>query len=82
MVPRHKSVLFFEAGQAWQLRQDDQDRAIDAYQEVLKLDPMHAQAYSALMAIHTARKDWPALIELLGHGADLQQDPLEVKRGS
>ena len=79
MVPRHKSVLFFEAGQAWQLRQDDQDRAIDAYQEVLKLDPMHAQAYSALMAIHTARKDWPALIELLGHGADLQQDPLEVK---
>ena len=39
------------------------DQAIEAFREVVKLDPRDAVAHAALGRVYASRAEWPAVVE-------------------
>ena len=61
----HRAHCTFRAGQIWHHELNEQDRAVTAYKQVLRMDPNHAEAISALSSLHSARGEWSEKVALL-----------------
>ena len=61
----HRARCTFEAAQIWHRERDRQDSAVAAYRQVLRLDPGHSEALSALSTLHDARGEWEDKVALL-----------------
>ncbi len=73
-----KKRLFFEVAAVYESELHDNDRAIDAYNHVLELDPGDLLAIQKLDALYTAQGRWQDLLSVLEREADLAADPDEV----
>ncbi len=61
----HRARCTFEAGRIWHHELDEQDRAVTAYKQVLRMDPNHAEAIRELSSLHSVRGEWSEKVELL-----------------
>ncbi|MDB4931690.1 MAG: domain protein putative component of TonB system [Myxococcaceae bacterium] len=73
-----KKRLYFEVAAVYESELHDNDRAIDAYNHVLELDPTDLLAIQKLDALFTAQGRWQDLLSVLEREADLSADPDEV----
>ncbi|MDO9019269.1 MAG: hypothetical protein Q8S73_07535 [Deltaproteobacteria bacterium] len=73
-----KKRLFFEVAAVYESELHDNDRAIDAYNHVLELDPTDLLAIQKLDALYTAQGRWQDLLSVLEREAELAADPDEV----
>lgn len=55
---------YLEVTDLWKSQLRDYDKAVDAYDRILALDPLHERAFSSLERLHTAAERWEPLIEL------------------
>ena len=60
-----KKRLFFEVAAVYESELHDNDRAIDAYNHVLELDPTDLLAIQKLDALYTAQGRWQDLLSVL-----------------
>jgi tetratricopeptide (TPR) repeat protein len=67
-----------QLGQIYRERLEDLDRARDAWEAVLGIDPQHERAIRSLQEIFAEREDWVRLAEVLERRAALEQDPFEA----
>ncbi|MCU0680773.1 MAG: tetratricopeptide repeat protein [Polyangiaceae bacterium] len=75
--PEEKKSIFYQVGAVFERELNDVPRAIDTYQRVLELDPNDLAALGRLDALYQASKNWPELLAVLQHEADLTADPNE-----
>ncbi len=73
-----KKRIHFEVAAVQETELRDNDRAIDAYNHVLELDPTDLVAIQKLDALYTAQGRWLDLLSVLEREADLAGDPNEV----
>jgi len=62
----------------YQQRMGDLDRAREAWQQVLEIDPEQPQAIARLQELFDAQKDWARLAEVLARRIRLEGDPAEA----
>ncbi len=55
---------YLEVTDLWKSQLRDYDKAVDAYDRILSLDPVHERAFASLERLHTAAERWEPLIEL------------------
>jgi len=60
-----KVDVLMQIASIWSEKIGDGGAAAEAYERVLKMDPSHAAASSALEDVYRQRKVWPELVELL-----------------
>jgi tetratricopeptide (TPR) repeat protein len=75
--PEEKKAIFYQVGAVFERELSDVPRAIDTYQRVLELDPNDLTALGRLDALYQESKNWPELLAVLQHEADLTADPEE-----
>jgi tetratricopeptide (TPR) repeat protein len=63
--PERRSGCYLEAGQIWRAEADNPEAAIAAFNQVISIDPTHRGAKDSLVSMHTERKEWRELVELL-----------------
>ncbi|MCP4602512.1 MAG: tetratricopeptide repeat protein [Proteobacteria bacterium] len=61
--------LLTQAGEIWDARLDDPDRATAIYERVLEQDPEHNRALAALARLYEAVEDWEQCQEVLAKAA-------------
>jgi tetratricopeptide (TPR) repeat protein len=75
-----RAASLFEAGIVWHKVVDGEDRAVQALQKVLLVDPLHQEAMDELTALFTARKQWQELVEQLRQWVEHLEDPRRIKK--
>lgn len=74
--------LSYRLGVLCEQQLGDLDSAVDTYQSILNLRPLHPEALLALEQIYLAREDWEPLFQIYERQAELkvenQEDPAEV----
>jgi golgin subfamily B member 1 len=75
--PDEKKRIYYEQGAVYERELGDVPRAIDTYQKVLELDPDDLTALGRLDVLYQAAKNWPELLTVLQHEAELTQDAVE-----
>lgn len=65
-------------GEVYQQRMGDLDRAREAWQQVLEIDPEEPHAIARLQELFDAQKDWARLAEVLARRIRLEGDPAEA----
>lgn len=73
-VPQRIALLLNLAAMAHE-RLDDEERAIEAYERILKWDPEHEVASQQLESLYWSRKQWEPLATLLLDRASRHADP-------
>ncbi len=67
-------ALLYKIGELHEEKLIQEDRAIQTYHEVLKLQPNNFPAMKALIRIYTNKRDWENLIEISRREADALED--------
>ncbi|HEU4412622.1 MAG TPA: tetratricopeptide repeat protein [Polyangiaceae bacterium] len=75
--PEEKKGIFYQVGAVFERELSDVGRAIDTYQRVLELDPNDLAALGRLDTLYQESKNWPELLAVLQHEADLTAEPEE-----
>ena len=70
-----KVELLREMGEVYERDIEDVDRAIEAYGEILELDPDNFNAANTLSRLQEAIEDWGAAVETMGRLVELTPDP-------
>jgi len=73
-----KKLIFYQVGAVYERELSDVRRAIDTYQKVLELDPDDLTALSRLDVLYQTAGNWPELLSILQHEAELTADPTEA----
>jgi tetratricopeptide (TPR) repeat protein len=73
--PAWKIELLRAMGDIFEKQIEDVDRAIEAYQEILGLDPNHFDAANNLSRLQEAIEDWSSAVETMGRLVELNDDP-------
>jgi tetratricopeptide (TPR) repeat protein len=75
--PQEKKLIYYQIGAVYERELGDVPRAIDTYQRVLELDPDDLQALGRLDVLYQTAQNWPELLSVLQHEAELATDPAE-----
>jgi len=59
--PTRKSKFIFTIAQLYRDKENDQDRAVELFNEALDLNPQYLEAFERINKILTAQKDWKQL---------------------
>ncbi len=73
-----KKAIYYQMGAVYERELEDVSRAIDTYQKVLELDPDDLAALGRLDVLYQTAQNWPELLSVLGHEAELTADPAEA----
>lgn len=73
-----RQELLARLGEVYQDRLGELDRAQQAWQGLLELDPEHPVALARLQDLFSARQDWAQLAEMLERRVRLEPDPAEA----
>ena len=77
-TPSRRSGCKLQVGELWEERLGDNDRAVDAYKEVLSVDPHNLPALSALERLYEKTGHMEEYLEILEH--QLEVSPPEDER--
>ncbi len=69
--------IYYQMGAVYEGELKQVRQAIDTYQRVLELDPDDLTALGRLDVLYQAAEDWPELLNVLQHEAELAGDPME-----
>lgn len=72
-----KKSIYYQVGAVRERELGDVAAAIDTYQRVLELDPDDLNALSRLDVLYQQAQNWPELLSVLQHEAELAGDPAE-----
>jgi tetratricopeptide (TPR) repeat protein len=75
--PAEKKLIYYQIGAVYERELGDVARAIDTYQRVLELDPDDVQALGRLDVLYQTAQNWPELLSVLQHEAELATDAAE-----
>jgi tetratricopeptide (TPR) repeat protein len=78
--PDDRKRIFYQMGSVYEQQVRDLPSAIRTYQQVLEIDPDDREALGRLDALHQQVEDWPELLAVLQHEAELAADPAESIR--
>jgi len=67
--------LLYKIGQLYEEKLLQEDKAINVYREILRLQPGNITARKALERLYSNRRDWNNLIEILQHDGQVADDP-------
>jgi tetratricopeptide (TPR) repeat protein len=73
-----KKAIYYQMGAVYERELEDVPRAIDTYQKVLELDPDDLPALGRLDVLYQTAENWPELLTILAHEAELTADPAEA----
>lgn len=76
--PQEKKLIYYQIGAVFERELGDVPRSIDTYQRVLELDPDDLQALGRLDVLYQTAQNWPELLSVLQHEADLATDSSEA----
>lgn len=76
--PEEKKQVLYEVGAVYERELQNVDSAIDTYQRVLELDPDDLTALGRLDVLYQTAENWPELLSILSHEAELTADPEEA----
>jgi tetratricopeptide (TPR) repeat protein len=76
--PGEKKLILYQVGAVYERELHDVPRAIDTYQRVLELDPDDLTALGRLDVLYRSAGNWPELLSVLTHEAELTTDPTEA----
>jgi cellulose synthase operon protein C len=68
-------TLLYKIGELFEEKLVQEDKAIVAYQEVLRLQSTNFPAMKALIRIYTNKRDWERLIEIYERESSVLEDP-------
>lgn len=63
-----------EVTDLWRKEVNDYDRATEAYERILTIDPKHTEAFEALERLHSAAGRWEPVIELYLNRLETRED--------
>ncbi len=69
--------IYYQMGSVFKEELGDISQAIDTYQRVLEIDPDDITALGCLDVLYQQAQNWPELLAILQHEADLAADPME-----
>ncbi|HMI87746.1 MAG TPA: tetratricopeptide repeat protein [Polyangiaceae bacterium] len=69
-----KKRIFYQVGAVFEHELGKVDKAIDTYERVLELDPDDLTALGRLDVLYQTAQNWPELLNVLTHEAELCQD--------
>ena len=72
-----KKGIYYQVGAVYERELSAVTNSIETYQRILEIDPDDAQALSRLDVLYQAAENWPELLTVLQHEAELAQDPAE-----
>ena len=72
-----KKLIYYQVGAVYERELSDVESSIDTYQRVLEIDPDDLQALSRLDVLYQTAENWPELLSVLQHEAELANDPSE-----
>ncbi len=75
--PQEKKLIYYQIGAVYERELRDVARSIDTYQRVLELDPDDREALGRLDVLYQTAENWPELLTVLQHEAELAPDPAE-----
>jgi tetratricopeptide (TPR) repeat protein len=70
-----KVSMLYKIGELHEEKLVQEDDAIAAYQEVLVIQPSNFPSLKALIRIHTNKRDWESLLDILEQEAAILEDP-------
>lgn len=70
-----KIDYFKQMGEVYSRELDDPERAIDAYNEILEIDPEHEESLDHLAKLHAKREDWISAHDTLRKLAETVMEP-------
>jgi golgin subfamily B member 1 len=73
-----KKQVLYEVGAVYEHELHDVPKAIDTYSRILELDSDDLMALGRLDALYQATKNWPELLGVLNHQAELTSDSAEA----
>lgn len=76
--PDEKKRLYFEVATVYESELKDNQKAIDAYNHVLELDPDDLTAIQRLDHLYSTQGNWQELLTILEREAELAGDPNEI----
>ncbi|AKT41625.1 tetratricopeptide repeat protein [Chondromyces crocatus] len=75
--PDEKKRIYYQIGAVYERELGDVQNAIDTYTRVLELDPDDLQALGRLDVLYQTSENWPELLSVLQHEAEIASDPAE-----
>lgn len=73
-----KKQIYYQIGATYEGELGNVTSAIDTYQHILEIDPDDLQALGRLDVLYQTAKNWPELLSVLQHEAELASDPGEA----
>lgn len=73
--PDRKVALLGALGEIFEREIQDVDRAVEAYQEILELQPESFEAANVLSRLQEMTEDWSAAVETMARLVELNSDP-------
>jgi tetratricopeptide (TPR) repeat protein len=73
-----KKRIFYQVGAVFEHELGNVEQAIDTYAKVLELDPDDLTALGRLDVLYQTARNWPELLSVLTHEAELSEDPNEA----
>ncbi|RME26797.1 MAG: tetratricopeptide repeat protein, partial [Deltaproteobacteria bacterium] len=70
-------ALLYKIGQLYEEKLLQEDKAVAAYREVLRIRPGNMAALKALIRIYSNKRDWENLIEIYQQEADTLEEPAQ-----
>jgi tetratricopeptide (TPR) repeat protein len=68
-------ALLYKIGELYEEKMIQEERALQIYQEVLRIQPRNFPSIKALIRIYTNKRDWENLIEVYEKEAQVLEDP-------
>ena len=75
--PEEKKRIYYQVGAVYERELGDVAASIDTYQRILELDPDDLSALGRLDVLYQTALNWPELLGVLQHEAELADDPAE-----
>ncbi len=75
--PEEKKNIHYQIGAVYERELNDVAQAIDTYSRILEIDPADLQALSRLDVLYQMAENWPELLTVLQHEAELANDSAE-----
>jgi tetratricopeptide (TPR) repeat protein len=74
LAPKERAKLLAYAGRWYEKKLARPDLGIDAYRQILTVEPLSEEAHDGLAGIYKKARQWPELVELLTRRADAAPD--------
>ncbi len=73
-------TILNEIGEIWRDQDKNPQKAIEAYEEALDLEPNSHPLLHTLLALYQQVENWPKMIDTIQAIADLEQDPIRKSK--